>query len=133
MNLPEFGNKVRRSTHWIATIILAGGCAGEPLTPEQQTLCSLEQEGPSERPIERTNPQYPAHAATNGIEGWAEVRGDVGPDGYLQNVFVEKSTPPNVFDWEALRAFSKWRFCPPAHPDAPPRSVHYRFEFKIPR
>jgi len=57
-------------------------------------------------------PDYPAAARAQGIEGYVLVEYDVTAEGMVTNARVVESDPPGVFDAAALTAVSKWRFHP---------------------
>lgn len=63
-------------------------------------------------PVVRVNPQYPIRAAERGIEGWVEVEFTITASGTVKNPVVLAARPARIFDTEALRAISKWRYNP---------------------
>lgn len=63
-------------------------------------------------PIHRQEPQFPREALIEGISGWVIVRGVVKTDGTTRDVWVERSSPPGMFDSVTLRALKKWTFKP---------------------
>ena len=70
-------------------------------------------QGSSEiQPIIRIKPQYPTTALMRGQEGWVILEFTVTEKGTVKNPRVVKSHPPNIFDRDALRAVSKWRYNP---------------------
>lgn len=62
------------------------------------------------RPIFRVNPKYPHKAAREGIEGWVKLKFDINKVGEVINVEVVSSEPKRIFDKEAKRALSKWKY-----------------------
>ncbi|WKE65093.1 TonB family protein [Gallaecimonas kandeliae] len=69
-------------------------------------------DGPS--PIYRANPRYPVKAVADGTTGYVVVSLDITPLGTVANPRVVKSEPAGVFDKEALKAISQWRYQPSA-------------------
>jgi len=63
-------------------------------------------------PVVRVNPQYPIRAAERGIEGWVELEFTITASGTVKNPVVTAARPGRIFDSEALRAISKWRYNP---------------------
>jgi protein TonB len=63
-------------------------------------------------PVVRVNPQYPIRAAERGIEGWVELEFTITASGTVKNAVVIAAKPARIFDAEALRAISKWRYNP---------------------
>jgi len=98
----------------IALMLLGGGCAlvwaAQPNAGKhkQQSLTAEVDVSYSEmRP-----PQYPASAIEAGQQGKVVLRVLVGEDGLAQDVEVESSAPPGVFDLVAIDAIATWRFNP---------------------
>lgn len=63
-------------------------------------------------PIVRIQPKYPIHAARRRIEGYVKLAFDISPRGEPVNIHIIESYPETVFNYEAQRALSKWRFRP---------------------
>jgi len=57
-------------------------------------------------------PRYPYFAARNGVEGYVTFTFDLNDAGHPINVEVVESSPADVFDYDATRAFKKWQFKP---------------------
>ncbi len=57
-------------------------------------------------------PDYPARALTQGIEGYVDVRFDVTARGSTDNIQVTLAKPPRIFDKAAIKAVKKWKFQP---------------------
>jgi len=60
----------------------------------------------------RIDPDYPPGARERGIEGWVVVGFDVGTEGGTKNISVIDAKPKNIFDHEAIRAVSLWKYNP---------------------
>lgn len=76
----------------------AGGQAGGP---EQEVM-----------PLNDVRPEYPYRARQRGIEGHIKLAFTITPSGEVENIRVLEASPRNVFDREARRAASRWRFAP---------------------
>jgi protein TonB len=62
------------------------------------------------RPIVRINPEYPAVASRDGIEGWVELSFSIDESGAVRNVNVTNSEPQRIFDRAAKRALQRWKY-----------------------
>ncbi|PTN38778.1 energy transducer TonB [Desulfonatronum sp. SC1] len=77
-----------------------------------------EPEGPvrytqSLTPVSQIPPRYPRRAQLDGISGWVRLEFIVNPDGTVSDVTVVEAEPRRgIFDQEAVRALSRWRFQP---------------------
>ncbi len=78
-------------------------------------------------------PEFPAEALDKGISGVVTVRYTVDAEGKTQNVRVESSEPPGIFDKAAMSAVRRWRY-EPATLDGVPTEVELRIaiRFKLP-
>jgi protein TonB len=63
-------------------------------------------------PLVRIQPQYPRDAAIAQIEGYVTVRFTIDRTGSVRSPRVIDSSPPRVFDREAIRAILRWKFKP---------------------
>ncbi len=63
-------------------------------------------------PIMRIAPLYPREARMRGTEGWVRVRFVITEDGSVTDARVVAAEPRRVFNREAVRAISRWRFKP---------------------
>jgi len=66
------------------------------------------------RPVHQPIAVYPGRAARDGIEGWAQVRFTVTPDGTVdpQSVELVEAEPAEIFDASALHAIQEFTFTP---------------------
>ncbi len=64
------------------------------------------------RPLVRVPPSYPSRPASNGIEGFVELRFGVSPSGSVVDIEVVNAEPRNTFERSAKRALSKWKYQP---------------------
>jgi len=63
-------------------------------------------------PLVRIPPDYPARAASRGIEGWVQVQFTISVTGQVKDAKVVKSEPGEMFDDAALKAIARWRYNP---------------------
>lgn len=62
--------------------------------------------------LKKVNPTYPTQALRSRTEGWVELSFTITTDGDVEGVQVIDSEPRRVFDREAERALSQWKFSP---------------------
>jgi len=58
----------------------------------------------------RQEPHYPSAAIRDCIEGSVIMGYDINHQGRPINIKINESSPKNVFDEEAIKAFKKWKF-----------------------
>ena len=63
-------------------------------------------------PVVVIRPLYPRDAAMGGIEGWVKIEFTITPTGTVTDARVVDADPPRIFNREAIRAISKWKFKP---------------------
>lgn len=63
-------------------------------------------------PIVKIKHKYPAQAARDGQEGWVRLSFTINEVGGVDDVTVTEAKPKRVFDREAKRALSKWKYKP---------------------
>lgn len=63
-------------------------------------------------PLRRASIAYPRRAKTKGIEGYVVLNLLITPSGEVERVKILESTPPDVFDQEAVESVRKWQFAP---------------------
>lgn len=97
---------------------------------------------PSDRPppvvmemklLRGESPFYPEDARRRRIEGSVELAYIVGSDGKVRDVHVTESTPPGVFDDEAISAVRRWRYDPRREDGVPvdyPAKVRLAFQLE---
>jgi periplasmic protein TonB len=77
------------------------------------------------RPVSTPAPRYPPEALRSGQSGEVQVEFTVGSDGSVSNARVVRSSPPRVFDREAVAAVKRWRFEPVAAPVTTRRTIGF--------
>lgn len=84
-------------------------------------------------PIAAIPPQYPREALMQGLEGWVRIEFTIEPDGSVSRASVVDAHPRRgIFDREALRAISRWRFKPMVQDGvAIPSRAGYTIDFKM--
>jgi protein TonB len=70
-------------------------------------------------------PRYPADALRAGTGGEVMIELTVDTDGSVANARVVRSTPPRVFDREALNAVRRWKFAPIPSPITTRRTINF--------
>ena len=82
--------------------------------------------------VKRVNPTYPSQALRARTEGWVELSFTVGVDGSVDGVEVVNANPRRLFDREAMRALSQWKFTPRVENGKPvPAKARQRLEFTL--
>lgn len=84
-------------------------------------------------PVATLPPRYPVEAARDGIEGYVCFNFFVEPDGSVTELSIYDAKPRRVFDSEARRAISKWKFKPSIEDGKPVKSElkKYCLDFKL--
>lgn len=77
------------------------------------------------------NPQYPARAAQEGVEGWVDVEFAVNTEGEPENVRAIASEPARVFDAAAVAAVRRARFEPARTADGNPVAMNSRLRVRF--
>ncbi|HZV38299.1 MAG TPA: energy transducer TonB, partial [Pseudoxanthomonas sp.] len=67
----------------------------------------------------------PADALRAGTSGEVLVEFTVGTDGSVTSARVVRSTPPRVFDREAVNAAKRWKFAPISAPTTTRRTINF--------
>lgn len=77
------------------------------------------------RAVSTPAPRYPADALRAGTSGEVLVEFTVGTDGSVTSARVVRSTPPRVFDREAVAAAKRWKFAPISAPTTTRRTINF--------
>ncbi|QDH71610.1 energy transducer TonB [Lysobacter alkalisoli] len=77
------------------------------------------------RPLSTPAPRYPPEALRAGTSGEVQIEFTVGTDGSVTSARVVRSSPPRVFDREAVAAVRNWRFQPLANPVTTRRTIGF--------
>lgn len=72
-------------------------------------------------------PTYPYYAMVNRIEGFVDVKFDIGSDGKVSKIWIMQSEPQHLFDSSAISAMSKWRY----EKDKPTKGMKKKIVFKL--
>lgn len=103
----------------IAAVQAAGTAPRAPVVTQQPRLARA------------LNPQYPARAAQDGVEGWVDVEFLVNTEGEAQNVRAVGSEPARVFDQAAVTAVRRARFEPARTADGTPVAMNTRLRVRF--
>ncbi|WP_158968322.1 energy transducer TonB [Paraglaciecola sp. L3A3] len=84
-------------------------------------------------PIVRIEPKYPVQAARDGKEGWVKLSFTINEVGGVEDVEVIEADPKRVFDREARRALSKWKYKPKIEDGKPMKQfgLTVQLDFKL--
>jgi len=108
-------------------LVIYSGTGGMPLTAsnaEQQAVGLSDEQGVP-KIIKRVSPKYPEEARTAGLQGSVIVNCEIGPDGKVKDVSVEKGEDQSLND-SAVAAVRQWEFEPPII-DGEPATVRATF------
>jgi protein TonB len=83
-----------------------------PAAPSEAETASQSGPGQEVMPLNDVRPEYPYRARQRGIEGHIKLAFTITAAGKVENIRVMEASPANVFDREARRAASRWRFAP---------------------
>jgi len=83
------------------------------------------------RPVFGRQPEFPADARLDGVEGWVKFSYTIGRDGAVRSVKVLDAQPRNVFENAVRRAVRSWRFDPVAEGSAIEREVTQVIQFSL--
>ncbi|ANF25687.1 energy transducer TonB [Stutzerimonas stutzeri] len=98
----------------LAGLTAASAPAAPPAPAAPSADETASQSGPEQdvMPLNDVRPEYPYRARQRGIEGHIKLAFTITAAGKVENIRVMEASPPNVFDREARRAASRWRFAP---------------------
>jgi len=82
-----------------------------------------------EQPLIRVEPEYPARARAQAIEGSVTVEFTVNAFGEVEDARVAESNPRGIFDQSALAAVQRWRYAADAEREA--TLVSERLDFSL--
>ena len=88
----------------------------------------------SDVPYYKIKPKYPKAALVSGTEGWVMMQVDVTETGEVENIKVVDGEQRNMFQSEAKRAVSQWKYRPFTANDGKPvkKTGHLvRVDFKL--
>ncbi|SDS98483.1 outer membrane transport energization protein TonB [Halopseudomonas xinjiangensis] len=108
--------------------------APQPAEPEAAASAEMGEVSIDEdvTPLVDIPPNYPPRASAAGIEGKVVLRFTITAEGKVDNLRVTEAEPPGVFDREARRAASRWRFAPRRENGQPvPREATKTLYFRL--
>ena len=83
--------------------------------------------------LKSVQPNYPAKALNNKIDGWVDVEFTVADNGKVKDVSVRATSIPGVFEDAAVKAVSQWRYKPVLRDGKPvPVRSQIRVRFALP-
>ena len=82
--------------------------------------------GEALRKIHGAKAEYPAAAATTGVEGWVDVHFTVSAEGVPENLTVTGAEPRDLFDEAALAAVAQWRYSPRQAAAETDNRIHFK-------
>ncbi len=84
-------------------------------------------------PLYRVEPRYPQRALKRGMEGYVIMKFTIDSTGKPVDIEVVESNPKRVFDREAMRALTKWKYQPKTEggQPVPQYGQSVKLEFKL--
>jgi len=106
----------------------------EKAAPQPQNLGSNNNGNAADTPYYQIKPKYPKAALIEGIEGWIQMQIDITETGEVENIRVVGGEQRNMFQSEARRAVSEWKYKPFLDKSGQPMRVanhEVRVDFKL--
>lgn len=83
-------------------------------------------------PLSLDPPEYPAQARRRNQQGSVVIEFTVNIAGETEDITVVSANPPRVFDREAIRAVSRWKFMPATeNGQAVPQRIRHTIDFNL--
>lgn len=89
-----------------------GEVTGSQEAVKETKIGSDSQGSATSTPYYRIKPKYPKAALVSGTEGWVMMQIDITETGEVENVRVVDGEQRNLFQSEARRAVSQWKYRP---------------------
>ncbi len=89
-----------------------GEVSGSQEATKENKVGSDSQGSATSTPYYRIKPKYPKAALVSGTEGWVMMQIDITETGEVENVRVVDGEQRNLFQSEARRAVSQWKYRP---------------------
>ena len=80
--------------------------------PQQSQVASDGNGQAISTPYYRIKPKYPREALVEGLEGWVSLMIDITEQGLVENIRVIDGERKSIFQGEARRAVSQWKYKP---------------------
>tara|TARA_R110000822_G_scaffold92753_6_gene213921 strand:- start:602 stop:1288 length:687 start_codon:yes stop_codon:yes gene_type:complete len=114
ISVPSLPTQIQVSSAPSLEGLTAAEAVPQPEAPAPAAAPSVSEPSVSEEvtPLTDVPPNYPQRALASGIEGEVTLAFTITADGRVDNLRVTDAQPPGVFDREARRAASRWRFAP---------------------
>lgn len=111
-----------------------GDVAGTQEAKKETNVASEGSGTAATTPYYKIKPKYPKAALISGVEGWVLLQIDIAESGEVENVRVIDGEQKNMFESEAKRAVSQWKYRPFVDGSGKPfRKADYqvRVDFKL--
>lgn len=84
----------------------------QQVAPQQSQVASDGSGQAISTPYYRIKPKYPREALVDGLEGWVSLMIDITEQGHVENIRVIDGERKSIFQGEARRAVSQWKYKP---------------------